>query len=170
MHVPKRLAPASRAAALAIGLTLAGCAATPKPQGPSAIDQNRERIQTAFERWRAGAGGPFELLADDAQWTIAGSSPLSRTYRGRTDFLDSVIAPFNARMASPLVPTVRELHADGRTVVVLFDGASMPLDGIPYRNTYAWFMEMHEGRIVRVTAFFDTRLFDEMWMRVPPRR
>jgi ketosteroid isomerase-like protein len=53
------------------------------------------------------------LLAPDAEWTIVGSSPLSRTYRNRQEFLDTVIHPFNARMATPLVPTVRGIYADG---------------------------------------------------------
>ena len=80
-----------------------------------------------------------------------------------------VIRPFNARMDRPLRPTIRSIHADGETVIVLFDAESRCVDGLPYRNTYAWFMRMAGGRAVDVTAFFDTRLFDEMWTRVPPR-
>ncbi len=71
-------------------------------------------------------------------------------------------------MEKPLQPGIRSIHADGDTVVVLFDGASQCIDGEPYRNTYAWFMQMKDGRAVNVTAFFDTSLFDEMWSRVAP--
>jgi hypothetical protein len=72
-------------------------------------------------------------------------------------------------MERPLSPTVLQIRSDGDTVVILFDGESMCLDGVPYRNTYAWFMQFKDGRAVNVTAFFDTRLFDEMWERVTPR-
>ena len=80
-----------------------------------------------------------------------------------------VIRPFNARMDRPLKPTVRKIYCDGNAVVVLFDAESLCIDGQPYRNTYAWFMEMRGGRAVDVTAFFDTRTFDDMWARVTPR-
>lgn len=83
--------------------------------------------------------------------------------------MTEVIRPFNARMKQPLKPCIRNIHADGDTVIVLFDAASLCFDGQPYRNTYAWFMQMKDGRAVNVTAFFDTRLFDEMWTRVAPR-
>ncbi len=67
------------------------------------------------------AGGVFELLAPEATWTIVGSSPMSRTYAPRDEFLALVMAPFNARLGSPLVPTVNALYADGDVVVAYFD-------------------------------------------------
>jgi ketosteroid isomerase-like protein len=129
---------------------------------------NKEIVLASFERWRNGTGGPFELLAPDAEWTIVGSSPLSRTYRSRQEFLDAVIHPFNARMAKPLVPTVRGMYADGDTVIILFDGEGTANDGVPYRNTYTWYFQMKDERVVNAIAFFDTREFDDFWARVPP--
>jgi uncharacterized protein len=81
--------------------------------------ENKALVQASFDRWRAGIGGPFELLVPEANWTIVGSSPLSRTYANRQAFLDEVIQPFNARMATPLVPTVRGIYADGDMVIAL---------------------------------------------------
>lgn len=148
---------------------LAACSATPRGGPEGRAGSNKELVARAFERWRAGTGGPFELLDEQAEWTITGSSPYSRTYPSRRDFMDEVIGPFNARLSSPLVPTVRGLYADGDTVVVLFDGQAMAIDGLAYRNTYAWLLRMDNGRVVEVTAVFDTRLFDEFWVRVQPR-
>ena len=132
------------------------------------MEDNREIVRAAFDRWSAGTGGPFELLAEEAQWTIVGSSPLSKTYQSKQQFLAEVITPFNDRLSRPLVPSVRRLYSDGDTVIVLFDGSALARDGQPYRNTYAWFLQMENGRILRATAFFDTRLFDEFWARVAP--
>jgi uncharacterized protein len=87
----------------------------------------------------------------------------------RDEFIDTVIKPFNARLTKPLVPTMRSLHSDGDTVIALFDGEALALDGKPYRNTYAWLMEMKDGKIVKVTAFFDAITFDEFWKRVQPK-
>ena len=66
--------------------------------------------------WKMGAGGPFDLLAEGATWTIVGRSDASRTYRSREEFLRDVIRPFNARMREGLKPTIRNLYADGDTV------------------------------------------------------
>jgi uncharacterized protein len=129
---------------------------------------NKAVVQASFDRWRDGTGGPFELLAPEAEWTIVGSSPLSKTYHGRQDFLDEVIHPFNARMMKPLVPTVRGIFADGDMVIILFDAAATARDGVPYRNTYTWYFQMKDGKVVKAIAFFDTRDFDEFWKRVAP--
>ena len=129
---------------------------------------NKALVRASFERWKNGTGGPFELLAPDAEWTIVGSSPLSKTYENKQEFLDKVIGPFNARMARPLVPAIRGLYADGDMVIIFFDGAATAKDGVPYRNTYTWYFQMKAGEVIKATAFFDTREFDEFWCRVSP--
>jgi ketosteroid isomerase-like protein len=98
-------------------------------------DSNKALVQASFDRWHSGTGSPFELLVPETKWTIVGSSPLSKTYASRQAFLDEVINPFNARMATPLVPTVRGIYADGDMVIILFDAAATTKDDQPYRNT-----------------------------------
>ncbi|WP_204848157.1 nuclear transport factor 2 family protein [Rhodopila globiformis] len=134
---------------------------------PAETSENKALVQAGFDRWRAGTGSPFELLAPDADWTIVGSSPLSKTY-SREAFLREVIHPFNARMATPLVPTVRGIYGDGDMVIILFDAAATTKDGMPYHNTYTWYFRMNDGKVVSAIAFFDTREFDEFWNRVSP--
>ena len=133
------------------------------PQASAAQESNKALVQASFDRWGDGTGSPFELLVSETEWTIVGSSPLSRTYKNRQDFLDTVIGPFNARMKTPLVPTVRGLYADGDMVIILFDA-----DDQPYHNPYTWYFRMREGKAINVIAFFDTREFDEFWNRVSP--
>ena len=129
---------------------------------------NRALVQRAFDAWASGNGGPFGLLSDDAQWTIVGKSVAAKTYPSRAAFMDEVITPFNARMSKPLKPSVRKLYADGDTVIVFFDAQGTAIDGKPYVNTYAWFMEMRKGKAVRVFAFFDPIEFNDLWTRVKP--
>jgi uncharacterized protein len=132
------------------------------------VSRNKALVQAAFDRWHAGTGSPFELLAPEADWTIVGSSPLSKTYPNRQAFLDEVIHPFNARMATPLVPAVRGVYADGDMVIILFDAAATTKDGQSYHNTYTWYFRMRDEKVVSAIAFFDTREFDEFWNRVSP--
>jgi ketosteroid isomerase-like protein len=129
--------------------------------------ENKALVQASFDRWHNGTGSPFELLTPEADWTIVGSSPLSKTY-SRQAFLEEVIQPFNARMATPLVPSVRGIYGDGDTVIILFDAAATAKDGLPYSNTYTWYFRMRDKKVVSATAFFDTREFDDFWNRVSP--
>jgi hypothetical protein len=48
---------------------------------------NREIVRRAFDAWAAGTGSPFELLAEDAQWTIVGRSDAAKTYRNLHEYL-----------------------------------------------------------------------------------
>jgi ketosteroid isomerase-like protein len=129
---------------------------------------NKELVRKSFAAWGDGTGSPYDLLADDAVWTIVGQSAASRTYHGREDFLTNVIRPFGSRMASHFVPTIHEMHADGDTVVILFGAEGTARDGVAYKNTYAWFLTFASGKIVKATAFYDSILFNEFWKRVSP--
>src|SRR5215510_4801586 len=131
-------------------------------------EKNRRIIQTAFDNWRRGAGSVFDLLASDAKWTIVGRSAASGTYHSRRDLLDQVIIPFNSRLSTPLVPTVRGIYADGDMVIVLWDGAAMARDGKPYENTYSWFLKMRDSKIISATALYDPIAFDDLWKRIRP--
>lgn len=131
--------------------------------------RNKQTIQAAFDAWKNGTGSPFDLLKDDAKWTIVGNSPVSRTYNSKQEFMDVVIKPFNARMSHRLVPSVRRLYADGDTVIALFDAEGTARDGQPYRNTYTWYMRMERGAIVEAIAFFDTVEFNDFWTRIKPQ-
>lgn len=130
--------------------------------------RNKTTIETSFEAWAAGTGGPYNLLADDARWTIEGYSLASKTYPSREAFMSEVIRPFNARMKEPLKPAIRNMYADGDTVIVFFDARGIARDGQPYANTYAWFLDMRNDRIIRASAFFDSIVFNDFWTRVSP--
>lgn len=130
--------------------------------------RNRAIVEAGLKAWADGTGSPYDLLTDDATWTIVGRSAASRTYRGRETFMREVIRPFNARMSAPLKPEIRHIYADGDTVIAFFDATGTARDGKPYANTYAWFLDMRDGRIVTAHAFFDSLEFNELWARVAP--
>lgn len=166
----RRLTPFLRAAILVAGCAglLLSAPGAKAQSGSSEEERNRVLIQRAFDAWRDGTGGPYDLLADDASWTITGNSAAAKTYPSREAFMSEVIRPFNARMRTRLIPTVRRLYAEGDTVVAFFDAEGTARDGQPYRNTYAWFLQVRAGQIVRATAFFDSIAFDDFWRRVKP--
>lgn len=130
--------------------------------------RNRALVAKGFEAWAAGTGSPYDLLAEDMHWTITGNSLAAKTYPTREAFLAEVIRPFNARMKTRLVPTVRRLYAEGDTVVAFFDAKGTARDGETYANTYAWILRMKDGQIVEAHALFDSIAFDDLWRRVTP--
>jgi len=93
--------------------------------------------------------------------------PIGAPFPSR-EFMDLVINPFNARLSSRLVPSVRAIYADGDMVIALFDAQGTARDGQPYRNTYTWYMRMQDGAIIDVVAFFDTIEFTDFWTRIKP--
>lgn len=129
--------------------------------------KNKQIIREGFAKWANGTGSFFDLLADDVEWTITGSSPISKTYTSRKQFLEEAIAPLNERLSEKIVPRVRGIYADGDMVIALWDGTATAKDGKPYNNTYSWYMTLKNGRIVKVVAFFDTIDLADLWRRIP---
>ena len=138
-------------------LALCGALALMSPaQAQSMEAANRALVQQAFEDWGQGRGSVFDLLADNAEWTGAGISPVSATYPSRQALMDDAVLPIQAQLSTPITPEVRYIIAEGNHVVVLWDGTATAVDGTAYNNSYAWHLVMQEGAITHVNAFLDT--------------
>lgn len=161
-------APFAARAALGFAAASLGILALSPRADAQAADHNKSAVAAKFDAWKAGTGNPFELLADEASWTIEGNSVASKTYPTKAAFLAEVIQPFNARLSAGIKPMVKSITADGDRVVIHFDAAGTARDGKPYRNTYAWFFQMKGGRVIRAAAFFDAIAFNDLWARVTP--
>lgn len=143
---------------------------TEAPSSP--IDANRQAVTQAFAAWREGTGAITDVFAPDMVWRIEGHSLASKEYGDKQQFIDEVLAPFGARFATsdPFRPTsIRSVHADGDTVIVVWDGRGIANDGQTYENSYAWIMKMRDGMVIDGTAFYDSISFNELWTRVQPR-
>jgi uncharacterized protein len=134
---------------------------------------NRQVIADAFAAWAAGTGYVTEIFAPDMRWEIVGRSAASRTYDNTKQFVDEVLHPFGARFSTeaPFRPVnIRAIYADDEqdTVAVVWDGEGTTIAGTSYRNTYAWFMTLEDGKVVNGTAFYDSIAFNELWETVDP--
>lgn len=134
-------------------------------------ESNRDTIRDAFEAWQDGTGVIVDVFAADMVWRIEGHSLASREYADSRAFIDEVLTPFGARFAAgerfrPI--RVRSIHADGDTVIVVWDGRGVANDGTLYENSYAWIMRLHGGKVVDGTAFYDSISFNDLWNRVQP--
>ena len=154
------------AAVLVLTVLISGCVLA-RPVDSTA-ERNRQFIAQAFEKWAAGGRTFFhDVLAPDATWTIKGTSPAAGSYKGRDAFLEQAVAPFAARLSSPVRPTVKGIWADGDHVIVYWDGAATAADGAPYSNSYVWIFRMVNLRASEVTAFLDLVPYDDVIRRIP---
>jgi uncharacterized protein len=134
-------------------------------------EANREIVRRAFEAWQAGTSPITDVFAPEMVWRIEGHSVASKGYASKQEFVDEVLAPFGARFSAgerfrPV--TIRSIHADGDTVIVLWDGHGVANDGKPYDNSYVWIMKLRDGKVVDGTAFYDSISFNDLWSRVAP--
>lgn len=121
---------------------------------------NRARLQYAFSETAKGNGQPFlDALAEDAHWTIIGTTGWSKTYRGKTAIMNELIAPLRRALAPPLKTHAHRMIADGDIVVVEGRGENVTRDGRLYENTYCWVFEFREGQVANLTEYADTELF-----------
>lgn len=127
---------------------------------------NRKLVTAGFESWRNGTGSFFDLLAEDVQWEITGSTPYSKTYTSKKQLMDEVLTPLNKKLKVKIKPTVRHIYTDGDMVIALWDGEALALDDKPYRSSYSWYMRMQNGRITQVTAFLDGIEFADIMKRI----
>ncbi len=129
----------------------------------SAAD-NKKLVQDAFAAWARGDGTAFfNLLADDVNWTVIGSSPVSRTYPSKQAFFEGATKPLSAKLAGAIQPTVKNIIAEGDTVVLQWEGKATSKGGKPYNNNYCWVMKFADGKVKVGTAYIDTELVSALW-------
>jgi ketosteroid isomerase-like protein len=125
---------------------------------------NHEHTLEIF-RIKAETGSNEALLAAldaDVLWTITGSGCASRTYHGKADLVDHILAPLARRLEGTVRSRVEEVLDAGDTVIVRWTGESRTLWGEPYENEYCWLLTWDRGRIVRVVAYLDTLLLERV--------
>ncbi len=120
---------------------------------------NKARLELAFSETGKGNGKPFlDLLSDEAEWSIIGTTPWSGTYRGKNDILQRLFLPLSARLASPLKTHALRMIGEGEWVAVQGRGENRTREGVPYENSYCWIFEFRQGLVIGVQEYADTEL------------
>jgi len=120
---------------------------------------NRQRMQEVMAELDKGNGQAFvDAMADDFCWTLQGSTPWSRTYRGKHTVVTELLRPLFAQFATPYVSTTQRVMADGDMVVIEFRGKVTTRAGKAYNNRYCYVCRMEGGQMKELTEYFDTAL------------
>jgi uncharacterized protein len=110
----------------------------------------REVLEHAFRETAKGNGRPFvDMLADDVEWSIIGSTEWSETFRGK----------------SSVIGEATRFIAEGNLVAVEGRNLSVTRRGPAYPNRYCWIFEMRDGMAVRITEYCDTALVERTLVR-----
>jgi uncharacterized protein len=125
-----------------------------------AFASNRARMEYVFAETAKGNGLPFlDAFAEDASWTIIGTTGWSKSYMGKAAIMADLIAPLRRVLAPPLKTHARRIVAEGDIVVVEARGENVTRDGKPYENSYCYVFEFRGEKVLALTEYADTELF-----------
>ena len=97
----------------------------------------KQVVKNNFEQLAKGNGEPLlQSLAETVQWTIIGTTVLSKTFNGKQAVIDQLLVPFREALVNGHIHIhVDNILADGDYVVVQGHGEAMTKRGVPYNNT-----------------------------------
>jgi ketosteroid isomerase-like protein len=126
------------------------------------MTENKQLLQHVFAELAAGNAQPFtDILSEQVQWRITGTTAWSRTFVGKTAVLAELLTPLRARIAGRIQVTADRFIAEGDFVVVEARGRSTTKQGKPYNNSYCWIYRLTNGRVIELTEYMDTALVAE---------
>jgi ketosteroid isomerase-like protein len=132
-----------------------------------AAAENKQMMQRVFAELADGNGQPFlDALADDARWTVIGSSPWSRAYEGKRAIADELMRPLFRQFADQYRARAIRIVAEDDIVVVEARGEVMTRAGKPYNQTYCYVFQLAGGEVRELTEYLDTALVNEV-LEVP---
>ena len=121
--------------------------------------ENKQLMQRVFAELSNGNGQPFmDALADDARWTVTGTSPWSRSYEGKRAIADDLMRPLFRQFAGRYTARALRIVAEDDVVVVDARGQVNTKSGVPYNQTYCYVFQLAEGRVRELTEYLETEL------------
>jgi uncharacterized protein len=124
---------------------------------------NKQLMQTIFAGLAVGDARPFvNALAEDFVWTLTGTTPWSKTYRGKKAVRDELLKPRFAQFADQYINTATRFIAEDDLVVVECRGKVTTKSGQPYNNIYCWVCRLENGKLKELTEYMDTALVERV--------
>lgn len=126
----------------------------------------KEVLEHVFRETAKGNGRPFvDVLADDVEWSIVGSTEWSRNYQGKRSVINDLLRPLAEQFDGPNIVEATGFISEGSLVAVEGRNRSVTKGGRAYPNRDCWIFEMRDGKAVRITEYCDTALVDSVLVR-----
>lgn len=120
---------------------------------------SRVLVESLFAALAQGDTRPFaDAMADDFSWTISGHGPWGRTWRGKQQVRQGLMAPLFSQFAGTYRNRATRIVAEGDVVVVECRGDVSTKAGKRYDNHYCYVIQMRDGRMSALTEYMDTAL------------
>ena len=129
------------------------------------IESNKQLATDLFARFSANdIAGALDLLADDANWWIAGK-PDTQPAAGEHDkaWMARLFHRMVSQFEGPMPMTIRGLVAEGDKVAVEVVGDGKLRDGRRYQNEYHLLLTIRDGKIAAVREYLDTQHVVATW-------
>lgn len=121
--------------------------------------ENKRLMQRVFDELAKGNSQALvEVLADDVDWHVTGTTKFSRTYSGKATLMNELVVPLFSQFADQYTTTADRFIADDNYVVVECRGKATTKTGRPYNNKYCFVFRMEDGKVKEVTEYMDTHL------------
>lgn len=143
-------------------LSLSCLVKPPKSKNLEEIEKSKQLVATYFDKWKNEGLSFFDLLDENVSWTVAGNSPVSKTYQGKTSFKESAVQPILKQLSTPLQPELISLTNDKKYIWLHFKANATTINGTLYENTYVWKIVVKNEKIISVIAFLDTQELTEL--------
>ena len=125
--------------------------------------ENKQLVQRVFAELASGNGQPFmDALANDARWTVIGSSPWSRTYEGKRAITNELMRPLFRQFAGEYKARAIRIVAEDDVVVVEARGEVTTKSGKPYNQAYCYVFRLAGGEVQELTEYLDTDLVNQV--------
>jgi ketosteroid isomerase-like protein len=123
------------------------------------MDENKRLLEQIYVEISKGNLEPLmDHLAEDAEWTIIGTTELSGTFRGKQEIVERMVRPLGAALDGHVEFTFERFLAEGDHVVMQARGRGTAKTGRPYNNTYCIVSRITDGQIREMTDYVDTEL------------
>jgi ketosteroid isomerase-like protein len=127
-----------------------------------------EYVREIFKGLEKGDGaGFFNHVADDVDWTVMGTHPLSGHYHSKSDFVAGTFAKLQK-----VLPQGAQLHVehilvtDDQAVVELRSLATAK-NGLRFDNRYCWVCIFKDKIIREVRAYLDSAMVARLFAENP---
>jgi uncharacterized protein len=121
--------------------------------------ENKQLMQHIFAELAQGNSRPLvESMADDFQWTVAGSSRWSGAFKGKDAVLNQLLGPLRAQIDGRIKTVPLRFIAEDDFVVIEARGNNTTKAGKPYNNHYCFVARIADGKLREITEYMDTEL------------
>jgi uncharacterized protein len=121
--------------------------------------ENKQLMQHIFAELAQGNSRPLvESMAEDFQWTVAGSSRWSGAFKGKDAVLNQLLGPLRAQIDGRIKTVPLRFIAEDDFVVIEARGNNTTKAGKPYNNHYCFVARLGDGKLREITEYMDTEL------------